>query len=161
MIQTYLNRTVLFYTLKCLIGLSIFYTLYLNFPQHEFYWSMISVLLVLSPERNDATTLAFDRMKANVLGSSIGLLLFLIHLPNLFLICVGVVLAIFIGLLLKLNNSLRSMLAALVIVMIHEKTDSSWKIALERVGCVMAGCILALLLTLIFDYFSPAPKTEK
>jgi len=121
---------------------------------------MISVLLVLSPESEDSNKLAFDRMKANVLGSSIGLILFLIHEPNLFLIGFGVVSAILIEIFLKLNNALRTMLAALVIVMIHEKTDSSWVIAVERVGCVITGCILALILTLIFNYFFPTSKTE-
>ena len=121
---------------------------------------MLTVLLVLSPESEDSNKQAFDRMKANILGSSIGLLLFLIHTPNLFLICIGLATAILLGMVLKLDNALRPMLAALVIVMIHEKTDSSWIIAFERVGCVIAGCILALLLTMIFNYFFLVSKQK-
>jgi uncharacterized membrane protein YgaE (UPF0421/DUF939 family) len=120
---------------------------------------MISVVLVIAPDSKDSNRLAFDRIKANILGSSIGLLLFLIRIPNLFLICIGVILTIVIGIFLKLNSALRSALSALVIVMIHEEgPNSTWHIALERTGCVMIGCIIGLLITLAFNSFSSLKK---
>ena len=92
-------------------------------------------MLVIAPNSEESNSLAFDRIKANILGSLIGLLLFLIRIPNLFLICIGVMLTIVIGVLLKLHAALRSALAALVIVMVHEEgKNSTWHIALERVG---------------------------
>jgi uncharacterized membrane protein YgaE (UPF0421/DUF939 family) len=113
---------------------------------------MISVVLVIAPDGKDSNRLAVDRIKANVLGSSVGLLLFLIRIPNLFLICIGVMVTIAIGTLLKLHSALRSALSALVIVMIHEEgQNSSWHIALERMGCVIIGCIVGLLITLAFN----------
>lgn len=142
------------YIFQCILGLSICYTLYKCFPQHQFYWSMISVVLVIAPNSEESNSLAFDRIKANILGSLIGLLLFLIRIPNLFLICIGVMLTIVIGVLLKLHAALRSALAALVIVMVHEEgKNSTWHIALERVGCVMIGCIIGLLITIVFNSF--------
>jgi uncharacterized membrane protein YgaE (UPF0421/DUF939 family) len=120
---------------------------------------MISVVLVIAPNSKDSNQLAFDRIKANILGSSVGLLLFLIRIPNLFLICIGVMLTIAIGIFLKLNSALRSALSALVIVMIHEEGKSStWHIALERMGCVIIGCIIGLLITLAFNAFSITKK---
>jgi uncharacterized membrane protein YgaE (UPF0421/DUF939 family) len=112
---------------------------------------MISVVLVIAPD-GTSNRLAIDRMKANILGSSIGLLLFLIHQPNLFLICVAVILTILIGIFLKLNAALRPALAALIIVMIHEEQqNSTWHIAIERMGCVMLGCVIGLLITIVFN----------
>jgi hypothetical protein len=37
--------------------------------------------------------------------------------------------------------------------MIHEKEGHDWEIALERIGCVIAGCFIGLIITLIFGYF--------
>jgi uncharacterized membrane protein YgaE (UPF0421/DUF939 family) len=161
MIKEYYNRRVYIYILECIVGLSICYMLYKNFPQHQFYWSMISAVLVIAPDGKDSDRLAFDRMKANILGSLIGLLLFLIHQPNLFLICIAVILTIIIGTFLKLNNALRSALSALVIVMIHEEEKSStWHIAIERMGCVMLGCIIGLLITLISNSLDNSKKQK-
>src|SRR6202042_2589836 len=98
---------------------------------------------VIAPDSKNSNQLAFDRMKANILGSLIGLLLFLIHWPNLFLVCIVVILNIIIATFLKLHTAMRSSLAALVIVMVHEaQQNSTWHIALERMGCVMVGCII-------------------
>lgn len=109
-------------------------------------------MLVIAPDGKDSNSLAFDRIKANVLGSSVGLLLFLIHIPNLFLICIGVIVTIAIGMLLKLNTALRSALSALIIVMIHEEgQNSTWHIALERMVCVIIGCVIGLLITVAFN----------
>lgn len=151
MIKEHYNPRIFIYILECIVGLSICYTLYKCFPQHQFYWSMISVVLVIAPD-GTSNRLAIDRMKANILGSSIGLLLFLIHQPNLFLICVAVILTILIGIFLKLNAALRPALAALIIVMIHEEQqNSTWHIAIERMGCVMLGCVIGLLITIVFN----------
>jgi len=152
MIKEYFKAQIFIYILECIVGLSICYALYKLFPQHQFYWSMISVLLVIAPDSKDSARLAVDRMKANILGSSIGLLLFLIHRPDLLLVCIAVALTIVIGTFLKLNAALRTSLAALVIVMIHEEQrNSAWSIALERMGCVTLGCVIGLLVILIFN----------
>lgn len=142
---------VFIYMLKCVVGLSVCYVLYINFPEHQFYWSMISVLLALAPEENDGNRLAYERIKANITGSVIGLVIFLIHPPNLFLLCLGVVLTIAAGVVLKLENATRSALAAVMIVTLYEQRQSSWHIAFERMFCVIAGCIVALVVTLVFS----------
>ncbi len=68
-------------------------------------------------------------------------------------------LTIAIGIFLKLNSALRSALSALVIVMIHEEGENStWHIGLERMGCVIVGCIVGLLITLAFNSFHSLKK---
>ncbi len=152
MIQKLYKRSDLIYILECITGLCICYALYYYFPRQQFFWSMVSVVLVIAPGDRDSNQLAFDRMKANVLGSSVGLLLFLLHRPNLFLICVGIALTLLIGIGFKLKGAMRSSLSALVIVMVHEQQlHSTWHIALERMGCVMVGCMTGLLVTLVFN----------
>jgi uncharacterized membrane protein YccC len=145
---------VFIYMLKCMTGLFICYLLYKNFPRHQFFWSMISVLLVFTLDDTDGNKLAYDRMKANVLGSLIGLLLFLIYPPNIFTISIGILITILIGTGINLGNATRSALASVLIVMIHEQQEGSWKIAVERVFCVVAGCVAGLIVTFVFSLLS-------
>jgi len=47
------------------------------------------------------------------------------------------------------THTLRSALAALVIVTIQEELEKHWYLALERVICVVAGCLVALMVTML------------
>ena len=61
-------------------------------------------------------------------------------------------LTIVTGMRLKLDTALRPALAAVIIIMITERQQhSTWHIAIERMGCVMFGCIVGLLVTLAFN----------
>lgn len=142
----------LVYITKCILGLIITYSIYITFPQHQFFWSVISVLLAFSPDDKDAKKVAYDRMKANILGSCVGMALFLIHLPNLFIMGMGVALTIIVATLLNIQSTTRSALAAVIIVLLYEQENASWHMALERMICVIVGCLIALLLTLLFDF---------
>jgi uncharacterized membrane protein YgaE (UPF0421/DUF939 family) len=42
----------------------------------------------------------------------------------------------------------------MLIVMMQEKNGNNWHIAFERVGCVIAGCLIALVITFIFGYIT-------
>src|SRR5579863_8087597 len=136
------------YVLKCIIGASICYWMYEAFPQYPFFWSLISVVLVVSPE-NDRK-LAYLRIEGNALGSAIGLLLFFFPLPTIVILCLGVGLTIIIGFLLNLKMSVRTAVAANIIVLFQEKAAHSWSIALNRVGCVLVGCVVGFLITILF-----------
>ena len=126
------------------------YALYLRFPQHQFFWSIIAVLLVLAPDQADAYRLAVTRIRANGIGSLVGLLISLLGEPVFISICAGVVLTILVCWFLKLSDVTRSALAALVIVMIRSNPAAPWQMGLERMGCVLAGCLVGLVITFFF-----------
>ena len=138
------------YLLSCLTGVVICYVLYKRIPAYPFYWAIISVVLALSPE--NSTRLGFNRIKANVLGCAIGICLYPLHLPDLLILCSGVLIIIVIALFFKLADTLRSALAAFIIVTVRVETEKHWYVALERVMCVVAGCLVALALTALFNY---------
>jgi uncharacterized membrane protein YccC len=138
-----------FYLLKCLSGVAICYFLYIKIPKYPFYWSIVSVAIALSPDNSNR--LAYDRMKANLLGCAVGLCLYPLNLPGLAALCIGITLTLSIGFALKIPSTLRSALAALIIVTIHEEEQRQWYLPLERVTCVVAGCLVALLVTLVFN----------
>ena len=138
------------YLLKCLTGLSICYVFYLEMPQYPFYWSLVSVVIAIAPDNSNRQ--AYDRIIANLLGCTVGLLLYPIGLPGLIVLCIGVTVTIAIGYAVRKVDALRSALAALVIVLLHEREVREWYIPLQRVGCVVAGCLVALLVTLVFNF---------
>lgn len=145
------NRYFISYIIKCLAGASICYMLYYLFPHRQFNWSIVSVLLVLSPEETDSNKLAVDRIKANITGASVGLMAYLIHLPNLFMLCCSIFATIIICAFLELGNASRSALAALAIVLIQEKEKHTYVSALDRMLCVVAGCLVAIAVTYLFS----------
>ena len=135
------------------------YELFIHFPNYPFYWSMMSVALVFTVEnKND---LAYDRMKANILGSTIGLILYFISLNSLLLIIIGISLVIYMGTILRLGNSIRPALAALIIVVVKQGIDKEWGIALSRMICVVAGCLVALVVTLGFSWYNKLIDRKK
>jgi len=113
-------------------------------------------MLVLSPDGSDAVTLAVTRIKANLIGALSGFLLILIHLNQTLITNIVVVLSIAVVItvvlcnLLKLEAATRTALAATIIVMTHEAGLHVWDTAIERVGSVVTGCLLGLVITFIF-----------
>ena len=147
------------YIVRCVAGVAICYLLYLQFPQYPLIWSIVSVALATSIDHDN--TLAFNRMKANFLGGLVGLALYFIPIPGLILICAGVAVTILLGSLFKLETSLRSALAALVIVFLNEEHSKKWDVALQRVSCVLIGCFVALGITLCFNMYAKTKVVRK
>jgi uncharacterized membrane protein YccC len=144
------------YAAKCTLGAAICYLLYMTFPQVPFFWSIISVVLVISVE-NDSK-LPYTRIKANLVGGLIGLALFFIPAPIMLSLCMGVFITVMAGILLKLGVSTRTAMAAMLIVLVQEKQTHSWTVALERIGCVAAGCLVGLIITVAFSYIEGKKK---
>ena len=140
------------YILKCIIGTSICYELFIRFPNYPFYWSMMSVALVFTVENKNE--LAYDRMKANILGSTIGFFLHFISLNSLLLIIIGISVVIYLGTILRLGNATRTALAALIIVVVKQGIDKESWVALSRMICVVVGCLVALVVTLGFSWYN-------
>ncbi len=137
------------YLVKCLIGVIIGFYLFRRYPEVG-AWSLVSIVLVLSPDRKDAMNLAINRIKANIIGASIGLALFYIHPMNLLMMSIGVLLTIIVCQLLKLQDVSRSASVAVVIILLHQRGAYFWNVALERAGGVVGGCVMAMLITYIF-----------
>ena len=148
------------YILKCLIGSSVCYALYRLFPEHQFQWSIISLLLVIAPEEKDSFKLSLDRMKANIIGAVIGLAAILLYGMNLYVLLVSVLVTILFCTFIKLGNASRSALAALVIVLTDEEHMAGGNSAYERMFCVVAGYVIAMLITYVFIWINRLAKSE-
>jgi uncharacterized membrane protein YgaE (UPF0421/DUF939 family) len=147
------------YLIKCLIGVVICYALYYYIPQYPFYWAIVSFVLVLSPDKSNR--LAYDRIKANTLGCAIGISLYPLKLPEILILCLGVALTIVVEIALGITTTLRTALASLVIIILQQEQTKHWYIALERVICVVAGCTVALLITILFNLINQEYSEKK
>jgi uncharacterized membrane protein YgaE (UPF0421/DUF939 family) len=141
---------LLIYILKCAVGTIAVFSISSLIHYTNIAWSLISVLLVISPEGKDAVSLAFNRIKANVVGAGVGLLCLLIITPNMWTLSLGIAITISLCYLLKLEAGVRSALAATVIIMLHQEGNHLWNTATERVIAVLAGCVLGLIITFLF-----------
>lgn len=135
-----------FYAAKCVLGTAACYGLYAAFPRYPLYWSIVSVLLVLDPDEKESMRLALDRMKANVAGATVGLVaLLLFGRVGVLALCASVLATLAVCQAIRLGKATRSALAALVIVTMTG--NATWFTGLERMLCVIAGCVVAIALT--------------
>jgi uncharacterized membrane protein YgaE (UPF0421/DUF939 family) len=149
------NKTLAIYAAKCIAGIMLCFLIYMFFNQWvDYTWSLISVILVLSPEGKDAVDLVLTRIKANFIGAGTGILILLLHLPSPWNLAAGATISLFICDRLNLNAGARSTLAAMIIILLHQEGSNSgaplWDSALSRIIAVVSGCILGLLITYVF-----------
>ncbi|MDH5825918.1 FUSC family protein [Sphingobacterium sp. SG20118] len=144
------------YIIRCIAGFLIGYFLIKAFPQFELFWTLLSIILVISPDERDAKKLTIERSKSNFIGSISGLLVFFIPLDDIYKITIGILVAISICRFANLMNVARSAIVALLIVLMQHQTDSYWA-PVERFLFVTLGCLIGLSVTLvtsyIFNYF--------
>lgn len=86
-----LHSDFIIYLIRILIGFSIGYFLYISFPQYSVTWTLISIVLVISPDDKEATQIAIDRTKSNFIGSATGILFYFTNLPEMWSMLFGVI----------------------------------------------------------------------
>ncbi|MBG6233660.1 uncharacterized membrane protein YgaE (UPF0421/DUF939 family) [Pedobacter sp. CAN_A7] len=148
MINKWLNKIVdshyLLYTFRCVLGFVIGYALFKHFAIEELFWTLISIVLVISPEEKDTRRMSFDRFKSNVIGSGVGLICFLIHPPNAYMMIAGIIVTTLICHLLNMANMARVAIVALLIILSWHQSDHSQFAPIYRFLTVALGCIIGL-----------------
>lgn len=143
------------YIAKCLTGVGIVFLLFATFPQEKdlSLWLLVSMLISITHDNN--STAAKDRMRANIIGSFVGLVTFLVlPPPHLLAVFLGVAVTILICFKLDLMQVCRTALVGLVLVLAYEKVHSDWKGAIFRMASVVAGCLLGLIINYLFRRLS-------
>jgi uncharacterized membrane protein YgaE (UPF0421/DUF939 family) len=149
------NKTLAIYAAKCVTGIFLCFPIFIFLNQWvDYTWSLISVILVLSPEGKDALDLSLTRIKANFVGAGTGILILLLNISSPWNLAAGAIISLFICDRLKLNAGARSTLAALIIILLHQEGTFAgtnlWDSALSRIIAVVSGCLLGLLVTYVF-----------
>ncbi len=145
-------KSLLIYAGKCVFATLMVFIVSSLLNYKDLGWCLISVILVLSPDGKDALSLAFTRIKANLVGAGVGVLSLLISTTNMWILSAALAVTISLCYLLKFDTAMKSALAATIIIMLHEEGKHIWDTAIERLIAVVAGCLLGLIITFIFHF---------
>lgn len=148
LVQRIINSQFIVYVVRCLIGFMIGYILMHKFPEFDLFWTLISIILVISPEEKQARQLTIDRFKSNFLGSLSGLAVFFLPIDDLYKIVCGIILTCVLCRVFSLLNVARSAIVALLIILIEHKDDDLLA-PIARFTSVAVGCFIGLGVTLV------------
>lgn len=147
LIKFFISSPLSIYTARCVIGFMIGYELYVRFPEYELMWTLISIILVISPEGKDSRRLSVERFKSNLIGSIVGLLCLLLHEPTYIATLVGIFITIGICAFFKIMNMARVALVALLIILVQPHFDQAEIAPFARILSVTLGCFIGLCIT--------------
>lgn len=144
------HRRLLIHAAKTALAAGLCWWLATRFGLHDGYWGAISAIIVLQSNFGSTITASRDRLLGTLIGAAFGFSFSLFGaLPWNFVL--AVLAAMTVCGLLGFRSSSRLAGVTIAIVMLVQKTGSHWTLALDRVGQVVLGIIVALLVsTLVF-----------
>lgn len=145
-LKTFVSSPLLIYTIRCFIGFFIGYALYIKYPEFELFWTLISIILVISPEEKDSRRLSIERFKSNLIGSLVALGCVYFLDSNIYSILLGILVTIIVCRTFKVMNMSRVALVALLIIMVEPHHTSIVEAPIFRCLSVGFGCIIGLLI---------------
>jgi uncharacterized membrane protein YccC len=149
-ILTWERRRLLIYAAKTALAAALCWGIALRFGLHDGYWGAISAIIVLQSNFGATITASRDRILGTLIGAAFGFTFSLFGaLPWNYIL--AVLLAVILCGLLNLRNSSRLAGVTISIVMLVQTSGSHWLLALHRVGEVILGIVVAILVsTLVF-----------
>ena len=140
------RQRLLIHAAKTALAATLCWWLAQAFGWHDAYWGSISAIIVLQSNVGSTITASRDRILGTLIGAAFGFSFSLFGaLPWNYI--VAVLAAVLVCGLLGLRNSSRLAGVTITIVMLVQKTGSRWGLALDRVGEVMLGIVVALAVT--------------
>jgi len=144
------RQRLLIHAVKTAAAATLCWWLATRLGMHEGYWGAISAIIVLQSNFGATVTASRDRLLGTVIGAVIGFAFSLFgSLPWNYLFALAV--AVTICGLLGFRSSSRLAGVTITIVMLVQNSASHWTVALDRVGQVVLGIVVALgVTTLVF-----------
>lgn len=144
------HQRLLIHAAKTALAAGLCWWLALLFGLHDGYWGSISAIIVLQSNVGSTVTASRDRLLGTLIGAFFGFSSTLIgSTPWNYVL--AVIAAMIVCGLLGLRNSSRLAGVTVTIVMLVKTEGSHWTIALDRVGQVLLGILVALAVsTLVF-----------
>jgi len=144
-ILTWERKRLLIHSAKTALAAALCWWLATRFGLHEGYWGSISAIIVLQSNFGSTVSASRDRLLGTLIGAALGFSFSLFGvLPWNYIL--AVLLAIIICGLLGLRSSSRLAGVTITLVMLV-KAGSHWTLALDRVGQVLLGIVVALAVT--------------
>jgi uncharacterized membrane protein YccC len=140
------RKRLLIHAAKTALAAGLCWWLATRFGLHEGYWGSISAIIVLQSNVGSTVNASRDRLLGTLIGALLGFSFSLFGaLPWNYIL--AIIVAVIVCGLLGLRSSSRLAGVTITIVMLVEKTGSHWTIALDRVGQVVLGIVVALTVT--------------
>ncbi|HUV69959.1 MAG TPA: FUSC family protein [Terracidiphilus sp.] len=143
---TWEHRHLLIHAAKTALAATLCWWLAQRFGLHDGYWGSISAIIVMQSNVGSTVNASRDRLLGTVIGAAIGFLFSTFGvLPWNFML--AVLTAIIVCGLLGLRNSSRLAGVTITLVMLIHKEGPRWGLAMDRVGEVILGILVALAVT--------------
>jgi uncharacterized membrane protein YccC len=143
---TWERRRLLIHAAKTALAAALCWGIALRFGLQDGYWGAISAIIVLQSNFGATITASRDRILGTLIGAAFGFTFSLFgSLPWNYI--PAVLLAVILCGVLNLRNSSRLAGVTITIIMLVQKTGSHWLLALHRVGEVMLGIVVAILVS--------------
>lgn len=144
------HRRLLIHAGKTALAAGLCWWLATRFGLHDGYWGAISAIIVLQSNFGSTITASRDRLLGTLIGALFGFSFSLVgKLPWNFML--AVLAAVSVCGLLGFRSSSRLAGVTITIVMLVQNANSHWTVALDRVGQVVLGIVVALAIaTMVF-----------
>jgi uncharacterized membrane protein YccC len=144
------HRRLLIHSAKTALAAGLCWWLATRFGLHDGYWGAISAIIVLQSNFGSTITASRDRLLGTLIGAAFGFSFSLVGtLPWNYIL--AVIAAMTVCGLLGFRSSSRLAGVTITIVMLVGSGSSHWTVALDRVGQVVLGILVALAIsTLVF-----------
>jgi uncharacterized membrane protein YccC len=140
------RQRLMVHAAKTALAAALCWWLALRFGLHDGYWGAISAIIVLQSNMGATVTASRDRLIGTLIGGVLGFSFSLFGvLPWNYIL--AVLLAVIVCGLLGLRSSSRLAGVTITIIMLVQKGGSRWGLALDRVGQVVLGIVVALAVT--------------
>lgn len=144
------HRRLLIHAAKTALAAALCWWLAIHFGLHDGYWGAISAIIVLQSNFGSTITASRDRLLGTLIGALFGFSFSLFgRLPWNYIL--AVLASVTLCGLLGFRSSSRLAGVTVTIIMLVQAAGSHWTIALDRVGQVVLGIVVALVVsTLVF-----------
>ena len=140
------RQRLLIHAAKTALAAALCWWLALRFGLHDGYWGAISAIIVMQSNMGATVTASRDRLLGTLIGALLGFSFSLFGaLPWNYIF--AVLAAVIVCGLLGLRSSARLAGVTITIIMLVQKAGSRWDLALDRVGEVVLGIVVALAVT--------------
>jgi uncharacterized membrane protein YccC len=140
------RQRLLIHAAKTALAAALCWWLATRFGLHDGYWGSISAIIVLQSNVGSTVDASRDRILGTLIGCIFGFSFSLFGaLPWNYIL--AVLAAVIVCGLLGLRSSSRLAGVTITIIMLVQKTGPKWSLALDRVGEVLLGIVVALAVT--------------
>src|ERR1035438_4994042 len=142
------HRRLFIHAAKTAVAAALCWWLAMRFGRHDGYWGAITAIIVLQSNFGATISASRDRIFGTLIGALFGFAFTLFGvLPWNYLL--AVLTAVIVCGLLGLRSSSRLAGVTITIIMLVQNTGSHWTMALDRVGEVMLGIVVAIVISTV------------